>query len=278
VHVFDARRHARGGAAPPPAAAAPALRLQGHAAQGFGLAWSPLRAGHLLSGSNDARVCLWDVGAAAAAAAGTSLQPLSTFLGHEGAVGDVAWHASEAATFASVGDDGTLRLWDARLTGAAACTSSTHAHAGEAFCLALHPTQPHLLATGGADGAVALFDARRPGERLHTLEDTEAPSGDVLSLAWAPRHASVLASASGRRVALWDLGRIGAEQRDEEEEGPPELLCAHGGHALGKVSDVAWSPHDAWTLASVAEDRQLQLWAPSEDIYNDDDGVAGAGA
>ncbi len=264
--MFDTRRHSNGGA--PPAAgggAAPALRLQGHAEQGFGLAWAPLQAGRLLSGSNDARVCLWD-----AAAAGASLHPLATFLGHEGAVGDVAWHAAEAATFASVGDDGTLRMWDARAHGAAACTSSTRAHAGEAFCLALHPTQPHLVATGGADGAVVLFDARRLSEqRLHTLEGADTPPGDVLSLGWDPRHVSVLASACGRRVRLWELSRIGAEQRDEEEEGPPELLCEHGGHT-GKVSDVAWSPHDAWTLASVAEDRQLQLWAPSEDIYNDD--------
>lgn len=30
----------------------------------YGLAWSPHTAGHLLSGSDDARICLWDINAA----------------------------------------------------------------------------------------------------------------------------------------------------------------------------------------------------------------------
>ncbi len=31
--------------------------------QGYGLAWSPFKEGHLLSGSDDAQICLWDVNA-----------------------------------------------------------------------------------------------------------------------------------------------------------------------------------------------------------------------
>jgi histone-binding protein RBBP4 len=29
--------------------------------QGYGLSWSPFREGHLLSGSDDAQICLWDI-------------------------------------------------------------------------------------------------------------------------------------------------------------------------------------------------------------------------
>jgi WD40 repeat protein len=36
----------------------------GHTKEGYGLAWSHLREGYLLSGSYDSRVCLWDVNAA----------------------------------------------------------------------------------------------------------------------------------------------------------------------------------------------------------------------
>jgi hypothetical protein len=37
------------------------IRLIGHSTEGYGLAWSPFLPGHLLSGSDDARICLWDV-------------------------------------------------------------------------------------------------------------------------------------------------------------------------------------------------------------------------
>jgi histone-binding protein RBBP4 len=39
----------------------PDLKLVGHKTEGYGLAWSPFRAGHLLSGSDDAQICLWDI-------------------------------------------------------------------------------------------------------------------------------------------------------------------------------------------------------------------------
>ncbi len=39
----------------------PDLRLTGHKTEGYGLAWSPFRSGHLLSGSDDAQICLWDI-------------------------------------------------------------------------------------------------------------------------------------------------------------------------------------------------------------------------
>lgn len=34
----------------------------GHQTEGYGLAWSPYVEGHLLSGSDDAMICLWDIG------------------------------------------------------------------------------------------------------------------------------------------------------------------------------------------------------------------------
>ena len=39
----------------------PDLRLLGHTQEGYGLEWNPLKKGILLSGSDDCRVCLWDI-------------------------------------------------------------------------------------------------------------------------------------------------------------------------------------------------------------------------
>lgn len=43
----------------------PDLRLKGHEKEGYGLSWSPFKQGYLVSGSNDCKVCLWDVSASA---------------------------------------------------------------------------------------------------------------------------------------------------------------------------------------------------------------------
>jgi histone-binding protein RBBP4 len=44
----------------------PFLRLLGHDVEGYGLAWNPTsaRAGTLLSGSDDANICIWDINGA----------------------------------------------------------------------------------------------------------------------------------------------------------------------------------------------------------------------
>lgn len=98
---------------------------------------------------------------------------------------------------------------------------------------------------------------------------------------WSPFNESILSSCSAdRRVAIWDLSRIGEEQSPEDaEDGPPEMLFLHGGHT-SKVSDFSWNTKEDWTIASVSEDNVLQVWNLAEEIYgedNDEELSAGAG-
>ena len=61
VYVFDYTKHPS-----KPAKAtgcSPDFRLKGHKMEGYGLAWSPFQEGHLLSGSDDAQICIWDLSA-----------------------------------------------------------------------------------------------------------------------------------------------------------------------------------------------------------------------
>jgi WD40 repeat protein len=108
------------------------------------------------------------------------------------------------------------------------------------------------------------------------LQTLKGHTSDVYSVHWSPFNESILASCSAdRRIALWDLSRIGAEQSPEDaEDGPPELLFLHGGHT-SKVSDFSWNANYEWCLASVSEDNVLQVWSPAEDVYceEDDDDV-----
>jgi histone-binding protein RBBP4 len=114
----------------------PDLRLKGHKAEGYGLSWSPLREGHLLSGSDDSQICLWDVGAAGKAS--KSLDAQSIYKSHQGVVEDVAWHHKHEYIFGSVGDDKKLLIWDTRKP-AEEPWHKVEAHDAEVNCLAFNP-------------------------------------------------------------------------------------------------------------------------------------------
>ena len=60
VHIFDYFKHPT---KPLNDEVKPDLRLLGHTREGFGLAWSPVNPGYLLSGSDDNLVCVWNVNA-----------------------------------------------------------------------------------------------------------------------------------------------------------------------------------------------------------------------
>nr|GEV79155.1 WD-40 repeat-containing protein MSI1 [Tanacetum cinerariifolium] len=56
--MFDCRNHLT--KYPIGGTSNPDVRLIGHTSGGFGLSWSKVNEGLLLSGSNDSRICLWD--------------------------------------------------------------------------------------------------------------------------------------------------------------------------------------------------------------------------
>lgn len=153
----------------------------GHTKEGYGMAWSKLNEGQLLTASDDKTVRLWDVAAATANKAasvtpgGVQIQPLLTLNGHEHTVEDVDWHPMDPKLIASVGDDKIINLWDVRASssssggsgsgsGAGAGVTPMHtlrdAHDGDINCVSFCPGNEHVFATGSADKTVALWDMR----------------------------------------------------------------------------------------------------------------------
>lgn len=264
VFVFDYSKH--DSRPNPDGVCRPDLRLTGHKTEGYGLAWSPFISGHLLSGSDDAQICLWDI--SGVPRTNRSLEAKTTYVAHQGVVEDVAWHQHHTDIFGSVGDDKQLILWDTRKPPRDGVMVACEAHTAEVNCLAFNPHNPHVLATGSADKTVALHDWRNLSQRLHVFE---CHAEEVFQIGWSPQHETILASCGAdRRVMIWDLSRIGDEQTPEDaEDGPPELLFIHGGHT-GKISDFNWNHNDDWVIASVAEDNILQVWQMAENIYDDE--------
>ncbi|KAI9251239.1 WD40-repeat-containing domain protein [Sporodiniella umbellata] len=236
--------------------AEPILRLTGHTAEGYGLAWNPHEAkkNHLLSAGFDHRVCHWDIGMSPDA--NSCLAPLHTYQGHTDCVEDISWHAVQPDLFASVADDQRLMIWDTRQPENPVHNVKTHT--AEINSVAFHPKNDWMLATGSSDKTIGLFDIRKIQKPLHTLESHE---GEVTQVAWSPHQDPILASAgSDRKVIVWDLSQIGKEQTPEDaEDGVPEVLFVHSGHT-SKISDFSWNPIEPWVIASCAEDNVVQIW------------------
>ena len=158
VYVFDLSKHpsfpAEGSVFSPQAVCV------GHSKEGYGLSWSRLKEGHLLSGSEDTTLCLWDVQAGAnSEKAGRQVHPISTFKGHTNVVEDVDWHHKDPNMIASVGDDKSVRIWDTREPQKEVHVVAD-AHEGDVNCVAFNPINEMLFATGSADKTVALWDIR----------------------------------------------------------------------------------------------------------------------
>mmetsp|Transcript_86198 Transcript_86198/g.248907 ORF Transcript_86198/g.248907 Transcript_86198/m.248907 type:complete len:467 (+) Transcript_86198:127-1527(+) len=271
VYVFDLSKHPS--FPPSDGVFNPQITCQGHSKEGYALSWSPLKEGFLASGSEDTTVCVWDVNTANNGVC----QATSIFKGHTDVVEDVDWHHKDSNMLCSVGDDGSLRLWDLR-DPSKPIHLVEKAHDSDVNCVSFNPKNEFILATGSADKTIGIWDIRNLKQRTHTLA---GHTDQVYMVDWSPFNESILGSASAdRRVGIWDLSRIGMEQSPEDaEDGPPELLFLHGGHT-SKVSDFSWNAQDPWTIASVSEDNVLQVWQMAEEIYagEDDEEDEGDGA
>ncbi|RXH97656.1 hypothetical protein DVH24_009981 [Malus domestica] len=261
VYVFDCSKQE--GKKHQEEACDPDLRLRGHDKEGYGLSWSFLKEGYLLSGSYDCKICLWDVSASAQEKV---LDPIHVYERHESVVGDVSWHPKNENLFGSVGDDCQLMIWDLRTNQTQHCVK---AHEKEVNYLSFNPYNEWILATASSDTTVGLFDMRNLTVPLHVLS---THGEEVFQVEWDPNHETVLASyADDRRLMVWDLNRIGDEQAEGDgDDGPPELLFVHGGHKA-KISDFSWNKNEPWVISSVSEDNTLQVWQIADSIFGDDD-------
>ncbi|WVW86975.1 histone acetyltransferase type B subunit 2 [Kwoniella bestiolae CBS 10118] len=270
VLVFDRTKHES--KANPNGECRPDIRLKGQSKEGYGLAWSTVKEGHILSASEDTTVAHWDI--QGYQKKDPVLQPLRVYKGHSACVGDVDWHPKNDYMFASVGDDRKIMLWDTRSDNSNKPSSSVEGHTAEINSVAFAPSSDFLFLTGSSDNTIALWDTRNASKKLHSFE---GHTDDVLQLSWSPHSPVHFASASAdRRVHIWNLDAIGSEQTpDDAEDGPPELLFVHGGHT-SKVSDISWSPNAKWHLATTAEDNILQVWEPSRHIRTPGEGDVNA--
>jgi len=262
IHIFNIDQH---GNNPKDAVIRPEMRLTGHTQEGFGLCWSPHKEGLLLSGANDSKVCLFDIG--------KSTTPIKELTFHSSLVGDVGFSNLDPEVFGSVSDDKKVILYDIRQSGF--IHEVKGAHQGEVNSLDFNYFNKNLFITASNDGKISSWDIRDLSRRLHTFDQH---TKEVLICKWNPKVESLfLSSSNDRRINIWDTSKIGVEQSvADAEDGPAELIFTHGGHTA-RISDVGWNMNEELMVASVAEDSVIHLWEMAnyiyygEEDYDDDD-------
>ena len=128
----------------PQAGAADPVRLEGHEAAVYDVAWLP-DGKSLVSASFDQTLKLWDVGSGSV---------IRTMEGHTGIVVSVAV-SPDGTLIASGASDNSIRLWEVPQNDP---TRTFKAHDGESLAVALSP-DGKTLATADAAGVVRLFEA-----------------------------------------------------------------------------------------------------------------------
>jgi histone-binding protein RBBP4 len=197
VYIFDTSKHPRTPAEN--TGCNPEHRCHGHEREGYGLCWNPHKAGQLISGSDDALICFWDMNGG-----GAKLDAARVFKYHTDVIEDVSWHMQNEHLFGSCADDRCVAIWDVRKDKPAQTVKD--AHEKEINCLSFNPFCEHLLATGSADNMVHLWDTRSLGQKLHAFKGHD---DEVFQVQWNAENQSILASCGAdRRVNIWDLSKV----------------------------------------------------------------------
>ena len=268
VYVFDRTKYA----SKPSDEVRCDVTLEGHDEEGYGMSWSVVDEGRLVTCAIDRKICVWDVQAAesvtASGAAGRTVKPVQAYMdAHTEGINDVAFHYTNQHVFASAADDFVVKLWDTRLPAVASSASHQFTkHTQPVNSVSFSPLDPYLLASASDDASVLVYDTRNPSTPLHTLKQHHDA---VLQVAFSPFSRTVLSSAStDRRVNLYDLSLLG----EDDVEGGEVLLFQHGGHT-DKVGEVGWNAVEGeeWMVASVSDNNVVQVWQPAETIVNDDE-------
>jgi WD40 repeat protein len=159
--------------------------------------------------------------------------------GHAGPVRGIAL-SPDGATLASVGDDGTVRLWD--VGKRTQLGQPLLGHIGSVDAVAFSPNGA-MVASGGDDGTVRLWDVRA-GKPLG--QPLIGHAGPVTGVAFSPDGTMLASAGDDGTVRLWDV-------RTHKQLG--RSLTGHKGNVLG----VAFSP-DGAEVASAGLDKTVRLW------------------
>ena len=134
----------------------PCFTIDSHRTEGYAMDWNAPSASSLslLTGDNDAKICLTTAGNA-------DFRTFSApFQSHESSIEDVQWSPTEITVFASCSSDRTIRMWDIRSKDRKSITSISPAHNSDVNGISWNRSTSYLLVSGDDEGQVKVWDLR----------------------------------------------------------------------------------------------------------------------
>lgn len=205
--------------------------------EGYGLDWSPLKTGLLLSGSGDGKVNVFE---SIDEMCGSFTKANYFYSHHSDSVEDIQFSPKHAEAFATCSVDGYIKIVDMRVKSYKEAQISIKAHECDVNVISWNKLMPNLLASGADDGAIKVWDLRHPEELPITHIKWHADA--ITSLSWQPSDEwSLVATSADNRVSIWDFSVENNEQEVKDEYGVPEqVIFLH--HGQEDVKDARWHP------------------------------------
>lgn len=206
-------------------------------AEGFGLEWSPLKLGRLISGSSDSKINVFE----AEDELCSNFTKMSHYYSyHTDSVEDLQFSPTQEDVFASCSVDRTVQVCDMRQNSYKKAQITIEAHDCDVNVISWNSLTANLIASGADDGSIKVWDLRYPKELPITHVKWHQDS--ITSLQWQPSDEWTLAAASAdHRVSVWDFSVENNEQEMNEDFNVPEqIIFIH--HGQEDVKELRWHP------------------------------------
>jgi WD repeat-containing protein 68 len=216
--------------------------------------WNKVSTNIVITSSMDTTCTVWDLNSISA--------PKTQLIAHDSEVFDVQFIKGSCDIFASVGCDGSMRVFDLRAldhstivyeppttVGAAesatsnAMSSSTRGNV-PLLRLATSNTDQNIIATFSSNSdTVSIMDLRYPGQPTLSLA---GHSAKLNSIKWHPTEPKLLSGGDDCQALIWDLstantGRLGTAKPKSGVEYPDYSYSD-----TFEVNNVCWSPAGDW--------------------------------
>ncbi|CDR40143.1 CYFA0S04e04500g1_1 [Cyberlindnera fabianii] len=221
--------------------------------------WNKVNSNLVITSSIDTTCTVWDLQ--------RPNYPKTQLIAHDSEVFDVQFIKGSTDIFASVGCDGSMRVFDLRslehstiiyeppsagvttASTSSASSSLSHNH-GDSISLlriAASNTDVNVIATFAAKSdKISIMDMRYPGMPVLVLT---GHSGNVNSIQWHPTQPYLLSGADDCQALVWDVRR-GVTANPGKHHTIDQLDHPDFAYAdTMEVNNVAWSPSADWFSA-----------------------------